>query len=71
MDQLDLDAIISRYKERADAVKRRNLPPVGGDERKAFIKQAEQDFLDYSLIADSTANLQDGVLTFTVDLRSS
>ena len=71
MDQLDLDAIIKRYQERATAVKRRNLPPVGGDERKAFIKQAEQDFLDYSLIADSTATLQDGILTFTVDLRSS
>ena len=71
MEQLDLDAIIERYKERANAVKRRNLPPVGGDERKAFIKQAEQDFLDYSLIADSTATLQDGILTFTVDLRSS
>ncbi|NNF54606.1 MAG: hypothetical protein HKN03_09205 [Acidimicrobiales bacterium] len=71
MEQLDLDAIIERYKERANAVKRRNLPPVGGDERKAFIQQAEQDFLDYSLIADSTATLQDGILTFTVDLRSS
>ena len=71
MEQLDLDAIIERYQERATAVKRRNLPPVGGDERKAFIKQAEQDFLDYSLIADSTATLQDGILTFTVDLRSS
>ncbi len=26
-------------------------------------------FLDYSLIADSTANLEDGILTFIVDLR--
>ncbi|MFW2382192.1 MAG: hypothetical protein ACN4GZ_10575 [Acidimicrobiales bacterium] len=66
---LDLDAIIARFQERADAVKKRNLPPVGGDERKAFIQQAEQDFLDFSLIADATPSLDDGILTLTIDLR--
>ncbi len=69
MAELDIDAMLTRYKERAAAVKRRNLPPVGGDERAAFIKQAEDDFMDFALIADSVASMEDGVLVFRVDLR--
>jgi hypothetical protein len=65
---LDIDAIIARFRERADAWKKRNLPPVGGDERKAFIQQAEQDFLDYALIADETHSLEDGILTLSINL---
>ncbi len=61
--------MIARYRQRADAVKKRNLPPVGGDERKAFIQQAEQDFMDYAMIADAIGSLDDGVLTLTIDLR--
>ncbi len=68
-DGFDVDALIARYRQRADAVKKRNLPPVGGDERKAFIQQAEQDFMDYGLIADAEGSLVDGVLTLTIDLR--
>ncbi len=69
MAELDVDAMLKRYKERATAVKRRNLPPVGGDERAAFIKQAEDDFLDFALIADSAASIEDGILVFRIDLR--
>lgn len=69
MAELDVDAMLDRYKERAAAVKRRNLPPVGGDERAAFIKQAEDDFMDFALIADAEASIEDGVLVFRVDLR--
>lgn len=69
MAELDIDAMLARYKERASAVKRRNLPPVGGDERAAFIKQAEDDFMDFALIADAEASIEDGVLVFRVDLR--
>ena len=43
-----------RFKERADAVKDRPMPPVGGDERMLFMKQAELDFQDYMIISDST-----------------
>jgi len=39
-DALDLDAMLSRFRDRAAAVKRRNLPPVGGPERTKFIEQA-------------------------------
>lgn len=65
----DPSEMIARFRERADAVKRRNLPPVGGDERQMFIKQAEQDFMDFAIIADAEPTLEDGILTLTVDLR--
>jgi hypothetical protein len=45
-DALDIDALLERFRERAEAVKRRNLPPVGGDERAAFVKQAQTDYMD-------------------------
>ncbi len=69
MAGLDVDGMIQRFKERAVAVKKRNLPPVGGDERQAFIKQAEQDFMDFSIIGDATWTFDDGVLTLTVDFN--
>lgn len=65
----DPSEMIARFRERADAVKRRNLPPVGGDERQLFIKQAEQDFMDFAMIADAEASLEEGILTLTIDLR--
>ena len=68
-ESLDVDAMIARFKERAAAVKRRNLPPVAGEERTRFIEQAKLDYLDYALIADADATLEDGILTLTVDLR--
>lgn len=69
-DKFDPEAMIQRFKERASAVKKRNLPPVAGDERTRFIEQAKLDFMDYAIIGDATATIEDGVLTLTVDLRS-
>ena len=66
---IDIEAMIERFAERARAVKKRNLPPVGGDERKMFIKQAEEDFMDFSIIGDATALFEEGVLTLTVDFN--
>ncbi|MDW3219056.1 MAG: hypothetical protein R8F63_10650 [Acidimicrobiales bacterium] len=66
---LDIDAMIARFRERAASVKKRNLPPVGGDERARFLEQAQLDFQDYAMIADAEASLVDGVLTLTIDLR--
>jgi hypothetical protein len=43
--------------------------PVGGEERQAFIRQAEPDFMDYWIIADSEATLEAGILTLRVDLN--
>ena len=69
-DGFDPDEMIARYRERAEAVRKRNLPAVGGEERKLFIEQAETDFMDYAMIGDATASFDDGVLTLTIDLRS-
>ena len=65
----DVDAMIERFRERAEAVRRRNLPPVGGDERRAFIEQAQVDFQDYAIIGDAEATVEDGILVLRVDLR--
>lgn len=69
MATLDPDAMIARFKARAQAVKQRPLPPVAGDERQQFIEQAKTDFQDFAMIGDATATLEDGILTFRVDLR--
>ena len=68
-EQFDPGPMITRFKERAEAVKKRNLPPVGGDERQMFIRQAEEDFMDFAMIGDAEASLDDGVLTLRIDLR--
>jgi hypothetical protein len=68
-DSLDVDALIQRFRERAQAVRSRTLPPVAGEERLRFIRQAETDFQDFSIIGDAEATLEDGVLTLRVDLR--
>ena len=68
-DALDLDAMLERFRERAHAVKTRPLPPIAGDERTRFIEQAQLDFQDFAIIGDATAELVDGILTLTVDLR--
>lgn len=68
-DQLDTDAMIKRFKDRAVAVRNRTLPPVGGEERQRFITQAENDHMDFAMIGDAEASLEDGVLTLRIDLR--
>jgi hypothetical protein len=61
--------MLVRFAERAEAVKRRGLPPVEGPERLRFAKQAALDFQDFAMLADATVELDDGVLTLRVDLR--
>lgn len=68
-DSLDIDAMVERFRERAHAVRKRPLPPVGGEERQLFIRQAEQDYMDYSIIGDAEASIDDGILTLRIDLR--
>jgi len=69
-DTLDVDAMIQRFRERAKAVRDRPLPPVAGEERQRFIRQAELDHLDFAIIGDAEWTLDEGVLTLRVDLRS-
>ena len=68
-ETLDVDAMITRFRERAHAVKDRPLPPIAGEERAKFLDQAQRDYMDYAIIGDATATLVDGILTLTVDLR--
>ena len=68
-DDLDIDAMLGRFRDRAAAVRSRNLPPVGGDERAAFIRQAQLDYQDFAIIGDAQAAVEDGVLVLKVDLR--
>ena len=67
-DSLDVDAMIQRFRERAQAVRSRTLPPVAGEERLRLIRQAETDFQDFAIIGDAEATIEDGVLTLRVDL---
>lgn len=68
-DELDVDAMLQRFRDRATAVRNRPLPPIAGEERTAFIRQAQLDFQDFAIIGDAQAAIDDGVLTLTVDLR--
>lgn len=66
----NVDEFIRRYKERAEAVKKRSIPPVGGDDRMAFIKQAESDYQDFMMIADSEIEITEDYLIFKYKLDS-
>ena len=69
MATLDVEAMIARFRERAAAVKQRPLPPVAGEERQQFLRQAQLDFQDFALVGDAEASIDDGILTMRVDLR--
>jgi len=68
-DQLDVDAMLGRFRERAVAVRGRALPPIAGSERQAFVEQAQLDFQDFAIIGDAAWTFDDGVLVLTVDLN--
>lgn len=65
----DPHQMILRFRERADAVKRRGFPPVEGPERLMFIEAAKIDFQDFAMLGDAVATLDDGILRLEIDLR--
>ena len=67
-DELDVDAMIARFRERAAAVRERPLPPVAGAERQRFVDQAQRDYQDFAIIGDAAWEFADGVLTLRIDL---
>jgi len=69
MESFDPQDLVERFRERAEAVRRRQIPPVEGEARREFIRQAEVDFRDFAIIGDADAVLDDGVLVLRVDLR--
>ncbi|HEX2381130.1 MAG TPA: hypothetical protein VHI95_00730 [Acidimicrobiales bacterium] len=68
-DEIDVGAMIERFRNRASAVRNRPLPPIAGEERTAFIRQAQLDYQDFAMIGDATGALDGGILTLTIDLR--
>ncbi len=70
-EQLDIEGMLGRFRERAEAVERRGLPPVAGPDRQQFLERAQLDFQDFAMIGDATWSFDDGVLTLTIDLRPS
>jgi hypothetical protein len=68
-DGFDVDAMIQRFRDRAEAVRNRPLPPIAGEERTKFVRQAQLDFQDYALIGDASGALEGGFLVLRVDLR--
>ncbi|HUA95479.1 MAG TPA: hypothetical protein VMB82_08105 [Acidimicrobiales bacterium] len=70
MDQsFDPEAMVARFRARAQAVRERGLPPVEGAERQRFRQQAQEDFMDFAILGDAEATLEAGILTLKVDLR--
>jgi hypothetical protein len=70
-ESLDLDAFLERFRERAKAVRNRPMPPVEGTERVRFRERMQVDFMDFAMIGDATATLDEGFLTLRIDLRPS
>lgn len=70
MAELDVDAMINRYKERATAVRDRPLPPVAGAERKKFVEQAETDYLDFALVGNAEWEVEDDHLVLRIPLSA-
>jgi hypothetical protein len=65
----DPQEMVARFRQRAEAVRTRGMPPIEGPERQRFRQQAQQDFSDFAMIGDAAAELVDGILTLRIDLR--
>jgi hypothetical protein len=65
----DVQAMIERFSQRAQAVRERGMPPIEGPERQRFREQAQRDFSDYAMLGDAEGELVDGILTLRIDLR--
>lgn len=70
-EEFDPEAMVQRFRERAQAVRNRPLPPVAGPDKKRFIERAQVDFMDFAMIGDAAVSLEDGILTLQIDLRKS
>lgn len=68
MAQLDVDQFLKRFRERAEAVRERGVPPLEGDARRTFIESMELDYLDYSLVGSASWAVEDGHLVLRIPL---
>ena len=68
MATLDVDEFLNRFRQRAEAVKSRGIPPLEGEARRTFVEQSELDFLDYSLLGAASWAVEDGSLVLRIPL---
>lgn len=68
-DQLDVDAMVNRFRERAKAVRSRGMPPLEGPERRRFIERMQIDYQDFAMLGDAVGAIEEGFLVLRVDLR--
>jgi hypothetical protein len=69
VSEFNPDDMIARFRERAEAVRRRGLPPVEGPDRQRLLQAANIDFQDFAMVGDAVATLDDGILRLEIDLR--
>jgi hypothetical protein len=67
--EFDPQEMVRRFRDRAEAVRTRGMPPIEGAERARFREQAQRDFSDFAMIGDAETDLVDGILTLRIDLR--
>jgi len=65
----DVDAMVTRFRERAKAVRSRGVPPLEGADRRRFVERMQLDYQDFAMLGDAAGSLEDGVLVLRVDLR--
>lgn len=68
-DEFDVPAMIQRFRERAQAVRNRGMPPVEGADRKRIMQQMQLDYQDFAMVGDAAGTIEDGFLVLRVDLR--
>jgi hypothetical protein len=68
-EQFDPQTMIDRFRERAEAVRTRPMPPLEGPERRRFMERMQLDYQDFAMMGDATASLEEGILVLRVDLR--
>lgn len=68
MAEFDIDAFRTRFQERAAAVKERGIPPLEGEARRRYQMAAQQDYIDFSLVADAVAAVEGSDLVLRIPL---
>jgi hypothetical protein len=66
--EFDVEAFKERFRDRAEAVRDRGVPPLEGEARRKFLEAAQQDFVDYSLVADSAIAVEGPELVIRIPL---
>jgi|TARA_B110000263_G_scaffold248654_1_gene264068 hypothetical protein len=64
-----IEAMKTRFLERAQAVSKSGMPPLEGVMRRKWVQQKEIDYQDFLMISDCAVEVIDGILTFSLDLR--